>query len=118
MVLPDNTHHGYAFIASVAGPRRSFTNSAYSARKAAAIILDGLVPRPVSGMLPANYFHVSANGPDGAWFRVEYSTDLLNWSSICTNQVINGGIDFVDPDVSTDQSRLYRTVPESGPPAQ
>ncbi len=87
-------------------------------RKAAAIILDGLVPRPVSGMLAANYFHVSANGPDGAWFRVEYSTDLLNWSSVCTNQIINGGIDFVDPDASTAQSRLYRTVPESGPPAQ
>jgi hypothetical protein len=61
-------------------------------------------------------FHLGAPGPDGAWFHVEYSTDLLNWTSICTNQVVNGSIDFIDADAASDQSRFYRTVPETNPP--
>jgi len=67
-------------------------------------------------MLPDKCFHLGANGPDGAWFHVDYSADMVNWTSICTNQVINGAIDFVDPDAQSDQARFYRAVPESGPP--
>ncbi|HWX19817.1 MAG TPA: Ig-like domain-containing protein [Candidatus Binatia bacterium] len=84
-------------------------------RNAAAIILDR-GPRPPTGMLPDKCFHLGANGPDGAWFHVDYSADMVNWTSICTNQVINGAIDFVDPDAQSDQARFYRAVPESGPP--
>jgi len=83
---------------------------------AAALILDGPGPRPITGLLPDRCFHLRANGPDGAWFRVEYSTDLLNWTAICTNQVILGGIDFVDPDAAAGGDRFYRAVPELGPP--
>ena len=36
----------------------------------------------------------------------------------CTNQVVNGRIDFVDPDAATNPARFYRTVPEAGPPLQ
>ena len=67
-------------------------------------------------MLPDRCFHLSANGPDGAWFRIEYSTDLRTWTSICTNQVIQGAIDFVDPDAPSEPGRYYRAVPEFGPP--
>ncbi len=67
-------------------------------------------------MLPGTIFHVNANGPDGAWFSVEYTTDLQNWTPLCTNQVVNGAIDFLDPDASNDSNRYYRTVPQSGPP--
>ena len=83
---------------------------------AAVIILDSQTPRATTGLLPGNVFHLCANGPDGAWFHVEYSTDLVHWMPVCTNQVINGGIDFIDPDASLLPSRFYRTVPEFGPP--
>ena len=40
---------------------------------AAAIILDSQSPRAINGMMPGSVFNVSANGPDGAWFHVEFS---------------------------------------------
>ncbi len=85
---------------------------------AAAIILDSGSPRAVNGLMPGAVFNISANGPDGAWFHVEYSTDMINWTPVCTNQVVNGKIDFVDPDAATNPARFYRTVPEAGPPPQ
>jgi hypothetical protein len=88
--------------------------------KAAAIILDSLNPPPVSGVLPDRTFHVNAAGPNGAWFHIEYSPDLLGWTPICssTNQVFRGGLDFVDPDAPSNQIRFYRAVPEANPPAE
>ena len=85
-------------------------------RRAAAIIIDH-GPCPVTGMLPGGCFHLVTPGPDAAWFCVEYSTDMVNWTSVCTNQVINGSIDFVDPDAATNQSRCYRAVPLTSPTA-
>jgi hypothetical protein len=87
-------------------------------RKAAAIILDFPSPPPVTGVLPDHCFHLKAAGPDGAWFRVEYTTDMLNWTSICTNQVVQGAIDFIDPDASADSARFYRAVPEASAPPE
>jgi hypothetical protein len=87
-------------------------------RAAAAIILDSGSPRAVNGLMPGAVFNISASGPDGAWFHVEYSTNMINWTPVCTNQVVNGKIDFVDPDAATNPARFYRTVPEAGPPPQ
>jgi hypothetical protein len=84
--------------------------------RAAAIILDEPGPSAVSGVLPDQTFHLSCAGPDGAWFHVEYTSDLIQWTPICTNQVFYGAIDFVDPDAPDNQSRFYRAVPEAGPP--
>ena len=85
-------------------------------REAAALILDdGAAPRGF-GMVADSAFHLSSAGPDGAWFHIDYSTDLINWTTICTNQVINGSIDFVDPDAGSAGARFYRTVPAAGPP--
>jgi hypothetical protein len=86
-------------------------------RTAAAIILDSLKPPPVAGALPDRTFHVNAAGPNGAWFHIEYSTDLLHWTPICssTNQVFAGGLNFVDPDALGNQLRFYRAVPEANP---
>jgi len=84
--------------------------------KAAALILDSQAPSSTrSGLLSDQSFHLSAPGPDGAWFHVEYSTNLSDWTSICTNQVVNGSIDFIDPDAVGSQQRFYRTVPEGTP---
>jgi Bacterial Ig domain len=85
---------------------------------AATIILDSQSPQAVTGLMPGAAFNLSAAGPDGAWFHVEYSTDLIHWTPVCTNQVVNGRIDFVDPDAATNPARFYRTVPEAGPPSQ
>jgi hypothetical protein len=87
-------------------------------RRAAAIILDGDGARPATGMLPGDCFHLVTPGPDAAWFCIEYSTNLLNWTPVCTNQVIHGSIDFVDPDASSNLSRYYRTVPLTNPPSE
>lgn len=90
--------------------------------KAAALIVDGkwIPPRIGGGTVPFlladKCFHLNAAGPDGAWFQVLYSTNALNWVPICTNQVINGSVDFIDPDASTSQWRFYRTVPQFSAP--
>jgi len=86
--------------------------------QAAAIIIDSDRSRTSSSILPDFSFHMNAAGPDGAWFHIEASTDLVNWTSLCTNQVVNGSIDFIDPDAQTSQSRFYRAVPEAGPPVE
>jgi hypothetical protein len=86
--------------------------------RAAAIILDGPMPPRASSMLPDRSFYLSASGPDGAWYHVEYSSDLRNWTPACTNQVFSGAIDFVDPEASVQQMRYYRAVPETVAPMQ
>jgi hypothetical protein len=42
---------------------------------------------------------------------------MANWTPVCTNQVINGSIDFVDPDAAGNPSRFYRAVPLTNPPS-
>lgn len=84
--------------------------------RAAAIIIDPPGPCPVAGMLPDKCFRLSAPGPDGVWFCIEYSTNLSDWTPICTNQVINGSIDFIDPDAPNNPNRYYRAVPVTSVP--
>ena len=84
---------------------------------AAAIILDPPFVRAVTAMLSDNSFRLALPGPDAAWFSIEHSTDLINWTPVCTNQVVNGSIDFIDPDASGNAAGFYRVVPEAGPPA-
>jgi hypothetical protein len=81
--------------------------------RAAAIIIDTLFSP--TAVLRDRCFHLNAPGPDGAWFHVEYTPDLLRWVPICTNQVINGSIDFIDPDAQNDGPRYYRAVPDVAP---
>ena len=85
--------------------------------RAAALIWENWL-RPPSAVLADGSFHVTATGPDGAWFYVQYSTDLVNWSPVCTNQVFQGSIDFVDPDAPSSASRFYRAVPVASAPSQ
>jgi hypothetical protein len=86
-------------------------------RAAGVIILDGSRPRPAADVLSDRSFLLHETGPDGAWFRIDYSTDASNWTPICDAQVINGSIDFVDPDAQAQPSGFYRAVPEAEPPA-
>jgi hypothetical protein len=85
--------------------------------RAAALIWENWL-RPPSAVLPDGSFHVTATGPDGAWFYVQYSSDLVNWSSVSTNQVFQGSIDFIDPAAENNVSRFYRAVPIVNLPSQ
>ena len=86
-------------------------------RRAAAIIVDSDGPRSAAAVLPDKCFHLVTPGPDAAWFCVQYSTDMVNWISVCTNQVVDGSIDFVDPDAAGSPSRFYRAVPLTNAPS-
>jgi hypothetical protein len=88
----------------------------YPPRAEALILENWLRVPPV--VLPDGTFHVSAAGPDGAWFFLQYSADLENWSNGSTNQIFQGSIDLADPDAPDNSSRFYRTVPVAGPPAE
>ncbi|HVM49490.1 MAG TPA: Ig-like domain-containing protein [Candidatus Acidoferrum sp.] len=83
---------------------------------AEAVIFDSATPSPRTGPLADRTFHINAAGPNGAWFHVEYSTNMVSWQPVCTNQVVNGWIDFIDPNASSAGARFYRAVPESNPP--
>jgi len=81
---------------------------------AAVIIIDSSGPRATTGLLPDLSFYLGMSGPDAAWYSIEFSTDLSNWTPICTNQVVNGTINFVAPAPLGDRARYYRAVPLDG----
>ena len=81
---------------------------------AAALIYENWLRTP-SAVLAGGSFHLTATGPDGAWFYVQYSTDMVNWAVASTNQVFQGSIDFVDPEAASHASRFYRAVPMDSP---
>ncbi len=78
--------------------------------RAAALILADW-PRPLPFLVPDGSFHFNAFGPDGAWFRGDWSADLLNWFPVCTNQIFQGSIDFLDAGAPVNPLRYYRVVP-------
>jgi len=73
-------------------------------------------PRPLPWLLADGSFHFNAIGPDGAWFTIQNSADLLNWSSVGTNQVFQGSVDFIDPNASGNPSGFYRLLPLTNSP--
>ena len=74
---------------------------------------------PTGGnILSDGAFHFNAAGPDGAWFTVQSSPDFVNWTSICTNQVIQGSVDFVDPSAPGNSLGFYKLVPVTNLPSQ
>lgn len=85
-------------------------------RRAAAMIVDNDQPRPSTGMLPDRSFHIMRPGDNGTWWRIECSTNLVDWTALCTNSVTDGAIHFVDPDGAELPQRFYRALPESNPP--
>ena len=84
--------------------------------RAEALILENWL-RPLPWLLPDGTFHLGATGPDGAWFSVESSTDLQNWSCISTNQVIDGSLDVVYPNGPNSPNTFYLTVQVTNTPS-
>ena len=74
-------------------------------------------PRPLPWLLADGGFHFNANGPDGAWVTVQSSPDLVNSLSISTNQVLQGSVDFIDPNGFGGQAGFYRVLPQTDSPS-
>lgn len=83
--------------------------------RAAAIVVDNDKPRPTTCTLSDRCFHVCWPATNGAWFRIECSTDLVNWTPIATNIVTEGAVHFVDPDNDPTAAKFYRAIPETNP---
>ena len=89
-----------------------------SPASAGAIILEeNLLPivPPTIHNLADNSIQVSLPAPNGMSFSLQISADLVNWQSVCTNTVLKGSAQFVDPNGDTDPSRYYRIVPATPP---
>lgn len=80
-------------------------------RRAAAIIADN-DQRPHCVRLPGGLFHLCRPGTNGHGFRIDASSDLVNWNPVCNGVVTDGAIHFVDPDADALPRRFYRVVPE------
>jgi hypothetical protein len=81
--------------------------------RAAAIITDNDSPRPPCLRLPGGLFHLCLPGTNGTSYRLEGSSDLINWVELCTSTVTDGAIHFVDPDTAALPCRFYRAAESS-----
>ena len=88
--------------------------------KAGAIILEGgALPKlqPLARLLIDGSVHTSLPGTNGMNFCVQVSTDLVNWVPVCTNTILKGSAQFVDPDAMTSPKLFYRVVFVTAPPS-
>jgi hypothetical protein len=83
------------------------------ARRAAAIIVDNDSPRPPCAVLRDGMFHLCSPGTNGYTYCVRASSNLVNWTAVCTNIVTEGAVHFVDPDATDLRNRFYYVVPDS-----
>jgi len=81
--------------------------------RAAAMILDNSEQRPPCRKLIDGLFHVCVPGTNGYAFCIRTSTDLQNWTLICTNVVTEGAVHFIDPDATDYAHRFYDVKSES-----
>jgi hypothetical protein len=81
--------------------------------RAAAIITDNDSPRPPCLRLPGGLFHICLAGTNGAPYRLEGSSDLVNWVELCTSTVSDDAIHFVDPDAAALPYRFYRAITDN-----
>jgi len=72
----------------------------------------------VTGILADHCFQFTAQGIIGSWFTIECSTNLVDWTPICTNSVTDGAIHFVDPDAAENPQRFYRALPALAAPVE
>ncbi len=84
--------------------------------KAAAFILDTDQTRPPCQMLSDGLFHLCQPGTNGFCFRIEVTSNLVDWVPVCTNIVTDAAIHFVDPDATSFAHRFYRVLPEANLP--
>ena len=67
-------------------------------------------------MLSDGLFHLCQPGTNGFCFRIEATSNLVDWVPVCTNIVTDAAIHFVDPDAISFGHRFYRVLPEANLP--
>jgi hypothetical protein len=88
-------------------------------RRAAAYILDNDQPRPPCRRFPDGLFHLVRPGLlGGGCYRVDVSVNLVDWTEVCTSELSDGAVQFVDPDAPEFGNRFYRVVPVPCPPRE
>jgi hypothetical protein len=89
-----------------------------SPSKAGAVILEEdvlpIVP-PTIRNLSGQSVHVSLPAGNGVNFTLQTSPDLVNWLPVCTNTVLKGSAQFLDPDGAISPNLFYRIVPSDPP---
>jgi hypothetical protein len=53
-------------------------------------------------------FEVQFSGPTGSNLVIQATSDMLNWSSLSTNVIVNGSVTYTDAVTSTVSCRFYR----------
>jgi hypothetical protein len=89
-------------------------------QKAGAIILEcNALPmlQPLARCLADGSIHISLPATNGMNFSLQVSTDLVNWLPICTNTVLKGSAQYVDPAGDANFQLFYRAVPVPLPPS-
>jgi hypothetical protein len=85
-------------------------------RRAVALISDAppmlVSSAALSTCLPDGCFLTRFNAASGGIFRVEASTDLLNWETVLTTTAVDGTVDFIEDEAANFSNRFYRLVPE------
>jgi hypothetical protein len=82
---------------------------------AAAYITDNEVLPPPCGLLADGTVHLCLPFTNQC-FRVELSTNLVNWEGICTNRLADGAAHLLDPDAANCLRRFFRFIPVPCPP--
>jgi len=80
--------------------------------------VDNDAQRPATSVLSDRCFHVMRPGTNGTSWRIDCSTNLVDWTPVCTTTVTDGAIHFVDPDADDLTQRYYRALPDTSPPTQ
>jgi hypothetical protein len=104
LIMPTNTPPAYML-----GP---------SPRAGAVILEENFLPmlHPVIHAMADGSVHVSLPANNGLNFTLQISTDLMNWVSMCTNTVLKGSAQFVDPNAAGASNLYYRIVPANTAP--
>lgn len=86
--------------------------------KAGAVILEeNVLPitRPLLHNFVDHSVHVSLPATNGMNFCLQYSSNFVDWTTVCTNTVLKGSAQFVDPDACNRSGGLYRIIRAAGP---
>ncbi|HWN96434.1 MAG TPA: Ig-like domain-containing protein [Methylomirabilota bacterium] len=79
---------------------------------AAAIIVDNDEALPESRRLADGLMHLSAPAVDGVCYRIEATSDFVNWEVLCRNTARGNRLHFTEPRSRDFPRRFYRVVPD------
>ena len=82
---------------------------------AAVLILDRREDLPRQARLANGTLHLRLPCPPGMPYRIETSTNLLDWEILGSAISTETGVSIVEPDPQGTPARFYRLVPEFGP---